>query len=226
MTTIYFVRHGTTSSNIDGRFQGSTNVPLGEMGLLQADALAERFRTIPIDAVYCSPLVRAVQTAQGICRYLSCTPQCEADLREIDGGQLENQTNACNEQRYPGSMTTLRLDPAHFNPPEGEPSRQVWQRVRAAIERIAAAHPNQSVVVVSHGFALMTYLGTVDTEFDDMKARLVSNASVTTITYEEPNRPCMVQYNDTTHLPEAVRFRSKFWQEDAKKEESSHAPVE
>lgn len=218
MTTVYFVRHGTTSANLGGRFQGSTDVPLGELGLQQADALAERFRGMPVAAVYCSPLTRAVQTAQGVCRYLDCEPQCENDLREVDGGLLENQTNEVNEQKYPGSMTTLRADPAHFNPPEGETSRQVWIRVRAAVERLVAAHPDQAIVIVSHGFALMTYFGTMDAPFEEMKPRLASNASVTTVTYERPDQPCMVTYNGVSHLPDNVRFRSKFWKEDVNKE--------
>ncbi|MDO5549061.1 MAG: histidine phosphatase family protein [Eubacteriales bacterium] len=220
MTTVYFVRHGTTDSNIGGRFQGSTDVPLGEMGLRQADALAERFRGMSIDAVYCSPLTRAVQTAQGVCRYLACEPHHEDGLREVDGGLLENQTNEFNEQNYPGSMTTLRADPAHFNPPEGEPSRQVWARVRVAVERIVAAHPDQTIAIVSHGFALMTYLGTVDAPFEEMKPRLVSNASVTTITYQRPDEPCLVDYNDVSHLPDEVCFRSKFWKEDVNGKET------
>lgn len=220
MTTVYFIRHGTTDSNISGRFQGSTDVSLGELGFRQADALAERFRGTHLDAVYCSPLMRAVQTAQGVCRYLDCEPQFVDDLREVDGGLLENRTNEVNEQEYPGSMTTLRMDPAHFNPPGGENGRQVWERVRAAVERIVAEHPNQTVAVVSHGFALMTYLGTVDVPFDEMKPRLVGNASVTTVTYERPDCPVMVSYSDISHLPEEAKFRSKFWNEDTKKGEN------
>ena len=220
MTTVYFVRHGTTASNVGGLFQGSTDVPLGELGLRQADALAERFRGTHLDAVYCSPLTRAVQTAQGVCRYLDCEPQCEDGLREVDGGLLENRSNEQNEREYPGSMTTLRMDPAHFNPPGGENGRQVWERVRVAVERIVAEHPNQTVAVVSHGFALMTYLGTVDVPFDEMKPRLVGNASVTTVTYERPDCPVMVSYSDISHLPEEAKFRSKFWNEDTKKGEN------
>ena len=214
MTTVYFVRHGTTASNVGGRFQGSTDIPLGELGLRQADALAERFRGMPLDAVYTSPLKRAYQTAQGVCRYLACEPQCEEALREIDGGLLENRSNEQNEREYPGSMTTLRTDPAHFNPPGGETSRQVWARIRNAVARIVAEHPDQRVAIVLHGFALMTYLGTIDAPFEEMKPRLAANASVTTVTFDRPDQPVLVQYNDISHLPEDARFRSKFWKED------------
>lgn len=214
MTTVYFVRHGTTDSNVNGKFQGSTDNPLSELGLRQAEALGECFRDKPLDAVYCSPLIRAVQTAQGVCRYQSCAPQPVDGLREVDGGILENRTNEDNERTFPGSMTTLRTDPAHFTPPEGETGRQVWERVRAAVQELVARHPDDTIAIVSHGFALMTYLGTVDVPFDQMKARLVSNASVTTVTYDKPDRPVLTDYNNTGHIGEDIRFRSKFWKED------------
>ncbi len=214
MTTVYFVRHGTTASNEAGRFQGATNNPLGEIGQRQADALSERFRGSAVEAVYCSPLLRARQTAEGICRYLNCEPTSVDGLREVNGGVLENHTNTENERNYPGSMTTLRTDPTHFAPPEGETGRQVWERVRAAVTQLVGKHPDGSIVVVSHGFALMTYLGTVDRPFAEMKPRMVSNASVTTVRFRTPDEPEMVDYNNTEHLPEAVLFRSKFWKED------------
>ncbi len=214
MTTVYFVRHGTTASNETGRFQGATDTPLGEMGQKQADALAERFRGMPVDAVYCSPLLRARQTAEGICRYLDCDPIPVDGLREVNGGLLENHTNEENEARYPGSMTTLRSNPTQFAPPEGETGRQVWERVRAAVEQLVNAHPEGTIAIVSHGFALMTYLGTVDCPFDEMKPRMVSNASVTTVVFPKPDAPEFLDYNSTTHLPADALFRSKFWKED------------
>lgn len=214
MTTVYFVRHGTTASNEAGRFQGITNNPLGEVGLRQADALAQRFRGSDVEAVYCSPLLRARQTAEGVSRYLDCEPTPVDGLREVNGGVLENHTNEENESRYPGSMTTLRSDPTHFAPPEGETGREVWERVHAAVQELVAKHPNGSIAIVSHGFALMTYLGTIDRPFDEMKPRMVSNASVTTVTFSSPEKPELVDYNNTNHLPEDVRFRSKFWKED------------
>ena len=214
MTTVYFVRHGTTDSNANGRFQGSTNNPLGEMGLRQAEALGECFRDKKLDAVYCSPLIRARQTAEGVCRYQRCTPQPVDGLREVDGGVLEDHTNEDNERRFPGSMTTLRTDPAHFTPPEGETGRQVWERMCATVQELVRRHPDGTIAIVSHGFALMTYLGTVDVPFEQMKARLVSNASVTTVTFAQPDQPVMAEYNNTEHLGEEIRFRSKFWKED------------
>ena len=214
MTTVYFIRHGTTNSNINGCFQGSTDIPLSDMGLAQAAALGEKFKNIPLDAVYTSPLIRARQTADGVCKYQSAEPIVFDDLREVDGGLLENRTNEQNELDYPGSMTTLRSDPAHFVPPEGETGMQVYHRVKKAVESIVSRHDGQTIAVVSHGFALMTYLGTVDRPPEMMEARLAANASVSTVTFEKPDCPVMTDYNNTSHLPKNTRFHSKFWNED------------
>ena len=55
-TTVYFIRHGTTDNNVGGRFQGSSDIPLGAIGLQQAAYLGERFAGLAVDAVYTSPL--------------------------------------------------------------------------------------------------------------------------------------------------------------------------
>ncbi|MEG1942498.1 MAG: histidine phosphatase family protein, partial [Angelakisella sp.] len=59
MTTIYLIRHGTTDFNIDGRFQGTMQIPLNEQGLLQARMLGEYLAPVHFDRVYTSPLIRA-----------------------------------------------------------------------------------------------------------------------------------------------------------------------
>ncbi len=112
MTTVYFIRHGTTENNIAGRFQGRSDIPLGEKGRKQAACLGERFAHIPLDAVYTSPLRRAYQTAEGVCAHLPVQPICCDGLREIDGGALEGRTNDENIRDYPDVMRNFREHPA------------------------------------------------------------------------------------------------------------------
>ncbi|MGN1030982.1 MAG: histidine phosphatase family protein, partial [Butyricicoccaceae bacterium] len=108
MTTVYFIRHGTTDNNVKGVFQGSTNASLGARGLAQAAALGEYFASVPLSAVYSSPLLRAMQTAHGVCAHLPLDPIPVEDLREIDGGILEGRTNQVNTAEYPEIMHALR----------------------------------------------------------------------------------------------------------------------
>ena len=212
MTTVYFIRHGTTDNNVKGVFQGSTNAVLGERGLAQAAALGERFASVPLAAVYSSPLERAMQTARGVCAQLPIEPIPVDGLREIDGGVLEGRTNEVNTSEYPAIMHALRNDPTRFNPPEGEPARQVHERVTAAVRELVAQNPDREIAVVSHGFALLCYLGCLDTPFEEMEFDIVSNCSVTCVDYFPDGTHRLRYRNDVSHIPPELQFRSKFWE--------------
>ncbi|MCD8355291.1 MAG: histidine phosphatase family protein [Clostridia bacterium] len=209
-TTVYFIRHGTTENNVSGRFQGSTDVPLGETGLKQATYLGERFAEVPVDAVYTSPLTRARQTAEGVCAKLELQPILYDDLREIDGGRLEGHTNPENRRDYPDVMDNFRNHPAKFCPPGGETARQVHERMTRAVNRLVQENAGKSIVIVSHGFALQSYLACLDTPFDEMEPNLVGNAAVSCLRYDEAGNFETVFYDDSSHLPEELRFRSTY----------------
>lgn len=212
-TTVYFIRHGTTANNIGGRFQGKSDIPLGETGLKQAQCLGERFANVPLDAVYSSPLTRARQTAEGVCSQLPLEPILCDGLREIDGGVLEGRTNAENIRDYPEVMYAFRHDPSKFAPPEGESARQVHERVTAALRDIIRQNRGKRIAVVSHGFALLCSVGCLDVPFDRLEPAILSNASVSCVEFEEDGSNHIVFYNDCSHLPEELHFRSPFWSE-------------
>lgn len=212
MTTVYFIRHGTTDNNVNGVFQGSTNAVLGERGLAQAASLGARFASVPLAAVYSSPLERAMQTARGVCSQLPLEPIPVADLREIDGGLLEGRTNERNTSEYPVIMHALRNDPTNFNPPDGETARHVHERVTAAVRRLVAENPGREIAVVSHGFALLCYLGCLDVPFEEMESDIVSNCSVTCVDYLPDGTHRLRYRNDVSHIPQELQFRSKFWE--------------
>lgn len=212
-TTVYFVRHGTTESNIGGRFQGKSDIPLGETGLKQAACLGERFASVPLDAVYTSPLRRAYQTAEGVCAKLNLRPIVCDDLREIDGGVLEGRTNDENIRDYPEVMYAFRSNPSAFAPLHGESAQQVHERVMAAVRQIVRDNPGKSVAIVSHGFALLCSVGSLGIPFEQLKPQILANASVTCVTFEQDGSFEFVFYNDQSHLPEDCRFYSPFWKE-------------
>lgn len=212
MTTVYFVRHGTTDYNRNERFQGSVDIPLNELGRAQAGYLAERFRDIPLDAVYCSPLIRARETAAGVCKYHpALTPILDAELCEINGGIFEGQPVRELTARYPEAMHAFRHVPASFAPPEGETARQVHDRVCAAVCRVLDANPGKTVAVVSHGFALLTYLGALERPFEQLTPLIFGNAAVACIEYDDPLRFRIRLMDDQSHLPPEARWNSRLW---------------
>lgn len=212
-TTVYFIRHGTTESNIGGRFQGKSDIPLGETGRKQAACLGERFATVPLDAVYTSPLKRARQTAEGVCAHLPLQPILCEGLREIDGGVLEGRTNEENMRDYPEIMKAFRHHPSAFAPPQGENARQVHARVMEAVRHIVCDNPGKQVAIVSHGFALLCSVGCLGIPFEQLQPNILANASVTCVTFEPDGRHEIVFANDQSHLPEEYRFYSPFWKE-------------
>ncbi|MGD9155035.1 MAG: histidine phosphatase family protein [Bacillota bacterium] len=207
MTYVHLIRHGTTDSNIYGRFQGSQDISLNERGLRQAYYLGIRFKNIRLDTVFVSPLLRARQTAACLCRYQTCRAIICNDLREIDGGDLEGRTHAENEQKYPDEMYRMRVCPAYFQAPNGETARQVYDRMRNAVTEIVKNYPNQMIAIVSHGFAIQTYLNFAKgLPFNKMERRIVGNTAVSKLVFDKNLRPAIEYWGDDSHLPQELKF--------------------
>jgi len=141
-------RHGQTIWNVERRFQGQTDIPLDETGEAQAEYAARRLATLRPDAIFSSDLIRAASTAAPLARLTGLAVTLDKDLRERSGGDWEGLTDDVIAERYPAER-------ASWNPPNGEPTVAVADRVRAALARVAATLADgQLAVVVSHGAAL------------------------------------------------------------------------
>jgi len=162
MTYLWLVRHGQTDWNVQGRWQGQTPdaPPLNAAGLAQAQTLAEQLADqaardgIAFAALYSSDLLRARQTAEVIARRLGLPVHLDARLREAHLGAWEGMLGDEVALRYVAELDERRRDPVHSRPPQGESVYEVAARVGQAFDAIARAHPDQHVVVVSHGLAL------------------------------------------------------------------------
>jgi broad specificity phosphatase PhoE len=141
-------RHGQTTWNVEHRFQGQTDIPLDETGEAQAEYAARRLTTLMPSAIYASDLTRAQQTAAPLSKLTGLPVRADKGLRERFGGVWEGLTDTEINERYPRERAT-------WDPPGGEPTAAVADRVSAAITRVAVAvAPGQLAVVVSHGAAL------------------------------------------------------------------------
>lgn len=156
MTRLCIIRHGQTDWNLEGRYQGQSDVPLNQNGLLQAASLIETLNGHTFAAIYSSDLTRARQTAEPIAKRLGMPVRLEPRLREINQGEWEGVLVDEIKARYAEIWSQRTVDPANVRPPGGETVGEVAQRVHAALDDIARLYPTGHVLVVSHGLSIAT----------------------------------------------------------------------
>ena len=146
---ILIARHGQSDWNASKRWQGHADRPLTDKGREQAQALAARLAHIDLDAVYSSDLRRARETAEVVAESQELEVAVEPALREVDVGSWSGLTRAEAEERFPDGFARWRAGYPGWD--DGETYEAMTDRVLAAVESIAAAHPDGRVLVVSHG---------------------------------------------------------------------------
>src|SRR5262245_16165254 len=87
--TFYFLRHGQTDWNAEGRFQGHADIPLNARGILQAEEACRVLKECSVDLIVCSPLVRALKTAAIVGEQLRKPLFVDSELKERSFGSLE-----------------------------------------------------------------------------------------------------------------------------------------
>lgn len=154
VTELVVVRHGETLWNAQGRLQGHIDGKLSPLGHRQAQAIAERLGREAFHALYSSDLGRAVQTATCIASRLGLPLNTDQRLRERCLGIFQSLTWAQVQQRYPVEYARFVAGRPDYEIPDGESSRQVHDRVVAAMKDIITRHAGQRVAIVTHGGVL------------------------------------------------------------------------
>ena len=150
-TRLLLARHGETDWNRVGRWQGHADEPLNDEGRRQAAELAEQLVVDGISAIYSSDLRRASETAKVVGERLGLRVVEDTGLREIDVGSWSGLTRDQVRERFPeGFERWLGGEIGH----DGETREQLTERVVAAVERIAARHEGETVLLVMHGGAI------------------------------------------------------------------------
>lgn len=146
---LLLARHGETADNAARRFQGRRNPPLNPRGREQAAGLARLLRDEPIAALWASPLLRAVETAEIVAEAIALPVQLDDRLREIDVGDWAGRSYAEILLEAPGELERWAAGDLAFRFPGGESLAEQADRVVEALEEIrAAAVP---ALVVCHG---------------------------------------------------------------------------
>ena len=148
---IYLVRHGATTWNDTGRYQGRMDVPLSNEGTQQVRDLAQRLGDVRFDAAYCSTRSRSVATAalllEGTGRRAAPLPA----LDELSYGVLQGLTPEIRAERHATLERRWRSSPWEVTFPGGESLADVEARAIPAWDGIMARHAGESVLVVAHG---------------------------------------------------------------------------
>ncbi|MBS1905303.1 MAG: histidine phosphatase family protein [Actinobacteria bacterium] len=156
MTLITLVRHGQTDWNLEGRIQGSTDIPLNDTGREQARAVAAGLAGTPFDHVYASPLSRARETAEIIARALGLpAPLITVGMREHEFGTAEGML----WDEYVERFRARREDV-----PGAESVQELTERALGSLERIDLAARRrsaprvESVLLCTHGGVIRALL--------------------------------------------------------------------
>ncbi|WP_424952409.1 histidine phosphatase family protein [Deinococcus sp.] len=202
-TEFWVVRHGESTWNILGRYQGQADVPLSQEGRLQAAMLAERLTGLPFAAVYSSDLSRALETARIVSERLLGAPavQLDAGLREIDVGLLSGKDAPQLRLEHADYLEALRADPWTTKRPGGESMQDLYARAGTSFQAMRECHPGQRVLVFTHGGVVRVAVGlALGGVPQNAWARLsVTNTSVTRILLMQGGGT-LLGFNDSAHL--------------------------
>jgi broad specificity phosphatase PhoE len=149
---VYLARHGQTAYNHEGRFQGQQAIPLDATGRAQAAELAERAVGYGFRALWCSPLLRARETADAVAARIGLTPREDARLMETDAGDWTDLSFAEVRARTPELFDAFAAADPGFAFPGGESFSEQELRVAAALREIEAG--TLPALVVCHGMVI------------------------------------------------------------------------
>jgi probable phosphoglycerate mutase len=196
-TLVLLVRHGatpTTGQVMPGRAPG---LHLSEAGQAQAAAVAERFATLKLDAIYTSPLERASETAAPTAAATGLTPIEEPGLLEADVGEWTGKTLASLARLK--EWRGVHGSPSTFRFPGGESLAELQARVVAVLDRVHAAHPGGTVACFSHAdpirLGLVFALGA---PLDAFGRVVVDTGSISALRFTTGHSPQVLSTNTVT----------------------------
>ena len=201
ITHILLVRHGRTAWNHEERFRGRANIELDEVGEAQAEATAKALLAAwEIDAVYCSPLRRARQTAEAIANPLILHARPHPGLLDIDYGAWEGLTIPEVRQRWASALETWLKSPQLAYIPGGETLKTVRLRASGALREIAERHQGQTVVIVAHTVVnRLLLMGAFDIDNQHFHHFGQDPGGLNLLTYDG-DAYTLLKMNDTSHL--------------------------
>lgn len=157
--TIHLIRHGLTAGNAEGRYVGSTDLPLSPSGIRRLETLAKKSPYPKAEACFCSPLKRCTETTRIL--YPDAKPILIDGFRECDFGSWEGKTAKEIAANDPAFARWISGEGKEVTPPGGESGAEFFQRTCAAFEKVVKGLMTSgitSAAIVAHGGTLMAIL--------------------------------------------------------------------
>lgn len=197
---ILLIRHGETHYNTEHRIYGHAQIPLNERGKLQAQAVANRLKDTPIDAIYSSDLVRAYATAQSIAAHHPLHVHTDAGLREVDVGRWEHLTEVEVARSYAREYADFRMRPGEAPYLGGESFQQVQQRAWHVLEGCIHTHADaHTICIVCHAGTISALVCAILQVNINHHPRLrIDNCAISRLTVT-PEGIQLATLNDNTH---------------------------
>jgi len=205
MTELILVRHGETVWNVEKIYRGRADVDLDEVGIKQAELLGKYLSNWELEAIYSSPLKRALATANIIARYHKIGVYIADGLVDFDYGEWQSLPEQEVRRSYPALLDKWHNNPHEVRMPGGESLADVRERAAGIVDDVLSKYEG-SVVLASHRVVnkvlICSLLGLDNSYFWNIKQDV---SGITIFNYVD-GRFVLTKHNDTSHLKELQKF--------------------
>ncbi|MBW4663159.1 MAG: histidine phosphatase family protein [Chroococcus sp. CMT-3BRIN-NPC107] len=204
--TLYLLRHGQTECSRNNAFCGSVDPELTNDGLEMAQGFATAYQSLEWQAIYASPMIRAIATAKPIAEKLGIDLELRDGLKEINYGLWEGQTVEKVSKEYHDDYIRWTADPAWYPPTGGELAVAIASRALVVIEEIKQRYTSGNILIVSHKATIRIILCSL-LGIDVGRFRFRLGCPVGSVSKVEfgAHGPLLQSLSDRTHLNERLR---------------------
>jgi len=201
MPQVILARHGETAWNVEEIYRGRKDVDLDALGVKQAEALGKYLSNWQLQAVYSSPLGRALTTASIIAQYQGVETHVDDGLIDFDYGEWQGLSEQEVKKLYPALHNEWQHNPHKVKMPCGESLTDVRGRTTGVVNELISKYTG-SVVLVSHRVVnkvlICSLLGLDNSHFWNIRQDV---CGITIFDYVN-GRFVLTRHNDTSHLKE------------------------
>jgi broad specificity phosphatase PhoE len=201
MAKLILARHGETAWNVEKIYRGRMDINLDEVGIKQAELLGKYLSNWKLEAIYSSPVKRALDTANIVARYQKIGVHVAEGLIDFDYGKWQSLPEQEVQRLYPALLSEWHNNPHKVKMPGGESLEDVRKRATEVVNDVLSKYQG-SVVLVSHRVVIKvlicSLLGLDNSHFWNISQDV---GGITVFNYVD-GRFVLTRHNDTSHLRE------------------------